>query len=728
MVHAVDQSMDDLWYHLRGMAHVETTTMALDADSIDYNRDTEDAVAEGNVRFKNFVTGETLHCDRAEYNTGKETGKFYAVNGTSPPKIDAKPGLLTTTNPFYFQAMWAERIQERYILHEGFVTNCKVPKPWWTLRAKKFNIIPGERALAYSSVFRVRWLPLFYTPWYYKSLKRNPRQSGLLTPSIGNSSLRGQFFGAGYYWAIDPSMDFLYRIQYYTIRGFAHDGVFRWRVRRGTSLDATIYGVQDRGVPNEPTEKFPGYRLTVNGRSDLGDGWYARGTFNYLSSFEFLQQFADSFHEAIGSESDSIGFVTKHVDTWGVNVLADRIQNFDFNPSQPDGAVVIRHLPEGEFLMHETPVPRSPVPVWFSVDSSAGLVDRSEPATPGLTTIGTSFVDRLDVQPRITSDIRLYGFSLVPSFSVDETEYGAGLGPLRTVSAGLLRNDREFTLDLIPPSLEHIYNAPGWLGKKLKHVIEPEVEFRYVGGIGTDVLRTIYFDELETMNDTKELRVSLTNRLYVKKKDNHVDEILSWQVSQVRYFDPTFGGAVVPGQLSVIWSSLELTPFSFIDSPRNYSPITSVLRFQEKIGLDWQTDYDPMRHGFTDSIVNADFHFSRFFLALGHSLVREPLAVAATAILSPTTDQFRGTFGFGQSNRRGINSAVTWFYDYRQNLLTYIAGQVTYNTNCCGFGMEFRETNWRGGLAIQNSTDVRFAFTVANMGSFGTLRRQDRLF
>lgn len=409
-------------------------------------------------------------------------------------------------------------------------------------------------------------------------------------------------------------------------------------------------------------------------------------------------------------------------------MLADRIQNFDFSPSEPNGSVVIRHLPEGEFLMHETPVPESPVPVWFSLDSSAGLVDRSEPATPGLTTISTSFVDRLNVQPRITSDIRLYGFSLVPSFSVDETEYGAGLAPGRIVSAGLLRNDREFTLDLIPPSLEHIYNAPGWLGKKLKHVIEPEVEFRYVGGIGTDVLRTIYFDELETMNDTKELRISLTNRLYVKKKDDSVDEILSWQVSQIRYFDPTFGGAVVPGQLSVIWSSLELTPFSFIDGPRTYSPITSVLRFQQKIGLDWQTDYDPMRHGFTDSIVNADFHFSNFFVSLGQSLVREPTGIAATSTLSPTTDQFRGSFGFGQSNRRGINSAVTWFYDYQQNLLTYIAGQVTYNTNCCGFGMEFRENNWRGGLSIQNSTDVRFAFTVANMGSFGTLRRQDRLF
>jgi LPS-assembly protein len=439
---------------------------------------------------------------------------------------------------------------------------------------------------------------------------------------------------------------------------------------------------------------------------------------------------------AIASESDSIGFVTKHVDTWGVDILADRIQNFDFNTSQPNGFVLIRHLPEGEFLMHETPVPHSPVPLWFSLGSSAGLIDRTEPAMPTETTASSGFFDRVDLAPTITSNIRLAGFSLVPSFTVEETDYGSahqtvyspGASPFQAVLAGFLRSDRAFTLDLIPPSLEHIYNAPGWLGKKLKHVIEPEVEFRYVGGIGPTALRTYYFDQLDTLNDTKELRLSLTNRLYVKRKDNGVDEILSWQVSQVRYFDPTFGGAIIPGQPNVIWSSLELTPFTFVDGPRRYSPVTSLLRFQKRIGIDWQTDYDPMHNGFTDAIVNADIRYSKVFVSMGQSLVRQPLPITPGSSLPPTIDQFRGTVGFGQSDRRGLNSAVTWFYDYRQNLLTFIGGQVTYNTNCCGMGVEYRQNNWHGVLGIQNSTDVRFAFTVANMGSFGTLRRQDRLF
>src|SRR5581483_10906345 len=46
-----------------------------------------------------------------------QEGKFYGVSGTAPAKIITSPGILTTSNPFYFQAQWAERIKDRYVLH-----------------------------------------------------------------------------------------------------------------------------------------------------------------------------------------------------------------------------------------------------------------------------------------------------------------------------------------------------------------------------------------------------------------------------------------------------------------------------------------------------------------------------------------------------------------------------------------------------------------------------------
>src|SRR5450759_5865659 len=81
-----------------------------------------------------------MWADHLTYNTDEETGKFYDVIGETRPHIVAKPGMLTTNNPFHFEGEWAERIGEKYILHSGFITNCKMPQPWWRMRGKTFDL------------------------------------------------------------------------------------------------------------------------------------------------------------------------------------------------------------------------------------------------------------------------------------------------------------------------------------------------------------------------------------------------------------------------------------------------------------------------------------------------------------------------------------------------------------------------------------------------------------
>ena len=207
-IDAEQEESDGALRHLRGHVVIETSDRKLQADEVDFDDDTGEAEARGNVRFESYLEGDKLECDHGKYNVNDQTGIFWDVRGTSPAKIVARPGLLTTTNPFYFEGKWAERKADRYILHDGFVTDCKIPKPWWRLTAPKFDIIPHDRAIGYHAVFHVKALPLLYFPAFYKSLKRLPRKSGFLTPSIGRSSRFGEFFGLGYYWAINRSLRF----------------------------------------------------------------------------------------------------------------------------------------------------------------------------------------------------------------------------------------------------------------------------------------------------------------------------------------------------------------------------------------------------------------------------------------------------------------------------------------------------------------------------------------
>lgn len=712
-VQADYQESDGPKFFLRGRAEVETVDMLLKADEIDYDQDSGEAEARGHVRFEHFANGERLNAARVVYNVDEQTGKFYEVSGTSPAKIDARPGLLMTATPFYFQGKWAERQKDKYVVYDGFVTDCKLPNPWWILKGPKFDIIPHNRALAYHSVFWLRRVPLFYSPAFYKSLARNPRKSGFLSPNIGNSSRRGKMYGIGYYWAINRSYDLTYISQYFTQRGFAHHVDFRGKLNDRTDFGAILYGVNDRGVTvNDTLYKQGGFLLTVGGRSDLGHGWTARGEFNYLSSFEFRQAFTESFHEAIFAETRSTGFLTKHWSSFGVNVVSDRDEVFQFQNAVDK--VITQKLPEVEFVSREREIHTRVAPIYVSLDSSAGLYRRQEPL---FTT--SYFMDRIDVEPRVATEFNWKGFTLVPAFTGHFIHYGESFQDNRDVGANIVQTSRELTADLIFPSLARIYRAPKWTkAEKLKHVIETRATYRDIQGV-TDFDKVIRFDSTDLLANTREIEFSFTNRIYRKRSDNgRVEEAFSWQLWQRLYFDPTFGGTVVPGQRNPILSAADLTGYNFIDQYRRYSPIVSALRYYYRVGIEWRMDYDPLRGRIVNSTLTADWRKDKYLFSVGHSQVH------SDPILSPIQNQFRFGAALGNDNRRGWNTGFNAYYDYRLKIMQYATTQVTYNTDCCGFSVQYR----RFSVPTRNENQFRVAFSVANIGGFGTLKRQERLF
>ena len=226
-IESVTQEKEGSTYHLRGAVRVETSDMLLKADELDWDEDTGEVNARGHVHFEHYTKGEKVDCDRADYNINDETGKFYEVVGTSPAQITARPGLLTSTNPYYFKGEWAERLKDHYILHNGFLTDCIVPRPWWILKGPVFDVVPGDHAIARRSWFYLRRVPIFYTPYFYKSLKKEGRRSGILVPNFIRDSLHGEGASFGYFWAINRSYDLTYRGEYYSNAGLANNVEFR---------------------------------------------------------------------------------------------------------------------------------------------------------------------------------------------------------------------------------------------------------------------------------------------------------------------------------------------------------------------------------------------------------------------------------------------------------------------------------------------------------------------
>jgi LPS-assembly protein len=88
-------------------------------------------------------------------------------------------------------------------------------------------------------------------------------------------------------------------------------------------------------------------------------------------------------------------------------------------------------------------------------------------------------------------------------------------------------------------------------------------------------------------------------------------------------------------------------------------------------------------------------------------------------------NQFRVALGYGGLAHRGFSAAGSVGFDAETRQMQFATAQTTYNWNCCGVTLEYR----RYAIAnVRNENLFRFTFSLANIGSFGNLRRQERLY
>src|SRR5262249_41641385 len=89
--------------------------------------------------------------------------------------------------------------------------------PGFRLRTKKLIIVPGEYVEAHNATLYVRNVPVFYYPYYRRSLKTHPNNF-VLVP--GYRSLYGPFLLSSYNWYWNDQLDATLPLDYREKRGF----------------------------------------------------------------------------------------------------------------------------------------------------------------------------------------------------------------------------------------------------------------------------------------------------------------------------------------------------------------------------------------------------------------------------------------------------------------------------------------------------------------------------
>lgn len=739
-------------FTLRGDVEIQFRGYTLRSDSITYDRTTGNATAEGHISLDGGPHDIHMTASHGTYNLTTQTGKFYDVSGTTGARFKGRNVTLTSSSPLAFSGKLVEKNGEDvYIIHHGTVTSCELPHPKWTFSASKIVVVVGESAHIHNTIFRLKGVPIIYLPFAAPPVERTGRQSGFLLPIFGTSSTKGTILGDSFYWAIDRSMDATVGAEYFSKRGWAMHDAFRARPSDSSYLNVDYFGVLDRGI-GTPKVDQGGEDVKLIGEAILPHDFRGVASLNYLSSFVFRLAFTENFSQAVDSEVKSIAFLSKTYSGFSVNAFASRYQNFQ-STTRGD-LVTIFHAPGVEISSADQRLGSSRL--YWSFDTAAEGLRRTEPGfdTPNL-------VGRLDVEPDVSLPLFLGGWTFRPEIALRNTFYTESVQPNGGVGLAIQdvvnRRAVQTAVEIRPPTLARVFEKP-LAGRKFKHTIEPYLIYRLTSGVN-NFPSIIRFDYRDILSDTNEIEYGLTQRLYLKhvhqqcdqeKQDNSskanaadtsatsksssctpagANEFVTWELKQKYFFDPNFGGAIVDGRRNVLTTTADFAGIAFLTQPRRFSPIVSRLRMRTSGNTDiqWELDYDTTTGRINASTVFSTFHFGDFFLGGSQAFLRVPGEIfVSNPIPGPDQfNQFRLLAGYGSPSKRGLSAAVNVGFDSTFNFVQYSAAQAAYNWDCCGASFEYR----RFALgSVRNENSFRFAFTLANIGSFGNLRRQQRLF
>jgi len=761
-IRAREQEKQGSEYKLRGQAEIHYGTYILYADRVTYNSDTGQATADGHVVLDGGPNDEHIEASHGTYNVRAETGKFENVAGTTGIRFRGTRLTLTSPNPFSFSGRVVEKTSpDRYLVFDGTITTCELPKPKWEFKAQKVIVEVGGNARIYHSVFKVRGIPVLYLPYATHPVQPSPRQSGFLLPNIGRSSRKGNIVGESFFWAINRTMDANVGAEYYSQRGLAQQGEFRARPSESSFVDLDYFGVLDRGIGFPPV-KQGGENARLNAEAAFGHNFRGVANIDYLSSFVFRLAFNEVFNQAVYSEVKSLAFLSNTTQGFSYNASVQRYQNFE--STTPGDVITILHAPSLELSSVDRRLWRTPL--YWSYDATAEGLSRSQPSFRTATLVG-----RFDLNPTISLPLLIKGWSIRPELGFRETFYTQQLKPALPVGDAindpLNRRALESSLEIRPPALDRVFDGEA-LGRKWKHVIEPRVVYRNNKGVDNFV-NVLRFDDRDILSNTNEIEYGIVNRLYGKRVSNQpedcgpggvsalsiggapvqsripweradakatactpgpqVREVVTWELAQKYFFDPTFGGALVPGRRNVFTTTADFTGTAFLTEPRRFSPLISRLRIETNARTDaeWDLDYDIPTGRLTSSTALVNYHVGEFTVGGGDAYL---LAVGENLPTNPSPqpvsfNQFRLLLGYGHSNKRGFSAATNLGFDATQGFLQYSTIQTSYNWDCCGVSLEYR----RFALgSVRNENQFRFSFALANVGAFGNLTRQQKLF
>ncbi len=501
--------------------------ITLDADRIEYSRETEVYDADGSVV---FVQGDTrLTADHAKIRmlTGQliATGRVHLTRQTTEVRADqlevninTEAGIITNGRLFNQEtnASISGRVihrfsEDHYRARDGSFTNCDAMEgqtPAWRFTFEDADANIGDRLYLRGAWFCVHDVPIIPIPRFNYPIGVT-RKTGFLLPTPGYSNQFGFTYRQGFFWNINPSQDMTITPLVYSKRAFGGDVEYRYILSRQTKGQWLVNAIQDTDQ-----RRARGF-IAGTHTSQVTPTLSARVKVAMVSDRTYPQDFANSGALRALPSADSNLDIRKQFGHGSLYLLGQYLQ-----PVADGGTQTFQRLPEvGHRLL---PLTIFKTPLYSSMDSTfvhfyreAGFNLSRLDFVPLLASTPLNIGQALNLTPQVKPRAVLYTRGSTTGEAVERATFWASV-----------RGDTR---------LRRRFRGKG--GGILTHTIEPDVIYEFVPFTDqSDIVQVDNVDNLPRKNLlTYSLRSGLS-RTGLEGASNWLTLVLaqSYQVSNPR--------------------------------------------------------------------------------------------------------------------------------------------------------------------------------------------------
>ena len=460
---------------LQGQARVSHKGAELEAAEIVFRRDLDQVEARAALDSLGRVVGrpvlrkgdQTLRGERIIYNLSTEQGTI--LKG----KIHRDKG-------FYAGHLIQTRSSTEFHVHQGSYTTCDADHPHFDFYSPRIKVIAGDMAVARPVYFRIKERRLLWIPFYVFSL-REDRQSGILTPSFGQRTLRfggrqsewelrnlGYYLAPNDYWDLSLAADLRQRSGWLGRARLNYSARYRFRGHVRTQFENR----QDGRMASR------NWRLEFRHSQELGRDASLRADGTFQSNNSFAQDNSTSLQDRLNRTLRSNLSYSRRWRGSG--------NSFSLKASQT------KYLDTERFstILPELSLRKSRKPIWGQ--ASQGQSRQSRQNRPWYSRIyydgnaslrntqsgsrtDTTSKTRAQVNWRVSAQYRPFSwFNLSPSLNQSWSDQD-----LRESATRSRRSDRFSTRAALSQTFYGLFNPSIGPLQALRHVLKPSISFNY---------------------------------------------------------------------------------------------------------------------------------------------------------------------------------------------------------------------------------------------------------